>query len=735
MGTEVAYEIDGRMVSEADYKAHEKEARQAVVDDLVKMRDRWVRHRSQSGVEARWRKARMMYFGVEEGKSSLEETLTVGPAPKRGPQEIRSRVVINIVRPKVDQAVARMCEILLPIDDRNWGMKPTPVPESISKLVNKPNPTIDPRTGQPTGLTADQEAQAIIRAAKEMCEGMEQVIDDQLTECQYNGVQRRGIEYGVMLGSMVLKGPFPTQKISKTWSTTPDGVSTLVIEKSVTAASIEVDPWDIFFDPACGNNHQRGAGAWHRKFVTRKELRALRGQPGFDDAEIDAVLRTPPNRVRVAEGRVTRAPTEDDSYELWEYHGEIEPDQMARCSAGTGMDSEVDFGVLMLVNDHCVGAMPSWVEDGALPYDVWCWRKADDSPFGYGLCDELEHQQGVVTAAWRQVMDNARNSGGSQIVMKRKGLSPAVANDWRITPQKLWFAGEEIDDVRKVFSVFDFPSHIQEMLMIVEAAMKYADQESSMPQMMGGEKGTAPETLGGMIMLFNNANVVLRQRVKLYDDDITRPHISRYNDWNMANSDDPSIKGDCEVDARGSTALLEKDIQNQATMNLAGITSNPRYAKYIDEVAELKLILKAFRIQPKDLLKPEDEIEKIKATPEQAPPDPRIEASKMMLQAKQLDLQNSEAQRAFEAQRNAGENAIRMQTLEYNRDREASEYEISMTDSSIQRDLAMLKLENDGQLTREQIAAKERLEALKIDAANQRFNAESALRVQTGQGI
>jgi hypothetical protein len=77
-----------------------------------------------------------------------------------------------------------------------------------------------------------------------------------------------------------------------------------------------------------------------------------------------------------------------------------------------------------------------------------------------------------------------------------------------------------------------------------------------------------------MVMLFNNATAVLRQRVKLYDDCVTRQHIARYYDWHMANNPDPAIKGDFEVDARGSTALIERDIQNQALLNLARNAAN-----------------------------------------------------------------------------------------------------------------------------------------------------------------
>jgi len=434
---------------------------------------------------------------------------------------------------------------------------------------------------------------------------------------------------------------------------------------------------------------------------------------------------------------VLRDIIKEDSYEMWTYHGEIEPEEMEMLSTRTGDPlTDVSFGVLVIVNDKVIGAMESWVPDQTLPVDVWCWRKSDSSPYGYGLPDELESQQRVVNSAWRQVMDNGRTSLGGQIVMK-KGMVIPQNNSWEITPNKIWLAKDDMADVRQAFSVFEFNSHLQELLAIAQAAMQFADVESSMPQIMGGEQGSAPETVGGMVMLYNNANAVLRQRVKLYDDAITRPHIGRYYDWKMCNESDPAIKGDFEIDARGSTALIERDIQNQALLNLANITNNARYIPHLKEREELKAILKAFKVNPDEIMKPEDQVaQEQQAQAEQgAPQDPRIVAAQMNMEAKQLELQGRQAQRDFELQRNTAEMNLKSQSLAYNAQREQAEYEIAMTDSAMERDLAITKLGQDAQLTREQLAAKERLEMLKIDNSRQIFNAEAAIKVRQGSGI
>lgn len=734
---EFGYEVDGVMYTESQLLEMAREKADQVRQEVVKMRDEWVQYRAQSGVEDRWRRANALYHGDEREVTAFVETLKTGPAAQKlkGQQAHRSRVVVNIVRPKVDQAVARMCEILLPVDDRNWGIRPTPIPAAIQELVGDMRQTVDPATKAPTGRTADDEVQGVVRAAREACAKMERVIDDRLTECGYNGQQRTAIEDGVRLGPAIMKGPYLTNQTSKSWTTNADGTSSMVVSRTVVPASMRCDPWDVYFDPACGNDHQRGSGYWHRRFVTRKELRALVGVTGFDADAISAVLQTKPTRLAYAEGRVNRSLCKEHSYELWEYHGEIEPEAMSYASQNTGDPLEdVEFGLLLMVNDKIIGAMESWIVDGSLPMDVWCWRKSDSDPYGYGLPWELEHQQRVVTAAWRQVMDNARATVGGQWIVKKKLVTPQDGS-YEITPNKVWDANPDVEDVTKAFTVVNANSHLQELLLIAEAAMKYADQETSMPQIMGGEKGSAPETVGGMVMLYNTAQAVLRMRVKLYDDHMTRPHIGRHYDWQMVNNSDPSIKHDMEVDARGSTTLLEKDIQNQTTMNLATVTSNPRFAAYVDPKRELTMLLKAFKVQPDDLMYSAAEIKAKEANPAPPPVDPRIEAANLALQGKREELEDRKEDRAFKAEQNAGQTQIKREQIQYNAQREQGEYEIAMTDLELQRQTAAAKIESDERKVGATLDNARELEAMNIDNKRQLFNAEAALAVRTGSGI
>lgn len=734
------------MATERDeqLQMEEDELRQAQEQELAKLnasltmqRDEWVAARANSGIESDWRRAETLYEGgdVSDGEGGLEDTLKNGPAPRGGKAAAgapRSRVRVNIVGQATDTAVARVCEILLPVDDKNWGIKPTPVPE-VAGLANDMRPVIGP-DGQPAGTVGEIAARVQLRA-HQAAKLMESEIDDQLTECGYNGELRKVIAAAAKIGTGVLKGPYVVTREHRTWQKGANGQQAMMVKKSYRPESAAVSAWNLFTDPACGDNVQRGAGIYERKEMTRKELRGLLRRPGYDHEAIKSVLRQSPKRVVVEQGKVMRADVQDDLYEVWEYHGEVDPDRLA-CLAPRLNETEPDAlegvytGCLVMVNDTVIAALPMLTADESLPYDFFQWKQRDDSVWGHGVPHAKEVQQRVVNAAWRMVMDNAGVAGGPQIVMKRNMVVPQDSS-YVIRGMKAWLAADEVEDVTKAFAVINVDSHIGEFLKIVEVAMSLADTESGVSPMMQGEQSQAAETLGGMTMRWTNANGVMRVRVKRFDDGITRPHLNRYYDWNMQNSLKDDIKGDYEVDARGSSTLIERDIQNQATANLVQLFGNPKFEPYLKPFDALKATLKSWKLDPADYCKTDQEAAQIEEAAKQGAGqqvDPKVAI-------KQAELQDKQAEREFKAGEAEKERAHQVENREYNQQREQGEYVIAMTKEQNSRDLQLLKMAQDAETTAQAIQAQRGIKELEIDSKHQLFNAEVAVKAAQGSGI
>ena len=745
-------DIDGVMEFSEEEIAQQNTIRlKNLYESLAGERDEWVEYRANSGIEGEWSKADNLYEGEEvsdDGSSGLEDVLRNGPSAKRGGagQAKRSRVRINIVGPAVDNQVSRMCEILLPVDDKNWGIRPTPN-STVSDALKDQRPVQDPMTGESTQTVADIAAQVQQRAVAS-CKNMEREIDDQLTESRYNGECRKIIFSAGRLGTGVMKGPTVIRMEERRWGqqTNPDGSisAQMQVKEKFVPSSKSVAIWNLFPDPSCGDDIQRGKGIWEMSMMTRKELRALAKRPGYDPDAVRKVLRERPMIVQAAKGQVQKDDSKQDLYQVWEYHGETDPDDFQMVydrsnKSGTdqsadGSDQDADplltyAGCLIMVNDTCIAALPMMTADNSLPYDFFQWKQSDDSPFGSGVAICKETQQRVVNSSWRQVMDNAGNSSGPQFVMKKSSISPENGR-YEITANKIWLANDDLDDVGKAFAAIQIDSRVAELLKIVEAAMQFGDQESNTSPMMNGQQQQAGETLGGMTMRWTNANGVHRQRVKLFDDQITRPHLTRYYDWNMQNNEKEEIKGDYEIDARGSSTLIERDIQNQAMVNVAAMFQNPIFAPMLKPQDALKATLKSWKLDPNDFMKSEEEIEQQAQAQHQAaqqPPQPPPDLATKM-QIAQMQIQDNQQQRQHELQ------------LEGTHD-QARDHQIAVQQNSQNQRLQEVAASNDTKLQVARINAETKANTalgiaqlrskdsmVAVDSKHQLFNAQAAMR-------
>jgi len=196
----------------------------------------------------------------------------------------------------------------------------------------------------------------------------------------------------------------------------------------------------------------------------------------------------------------------------------------------------------------------------------------------------------------------------------------------------------------------------------------------------------------------------------------------------MMYNEDEEVKGDFNIDARGSSALLVRDIQNQAFLNLLAAGSNPVYGAYIDTQKLFEKALQAQHIDPTEVLKSEDELEKIKeqqaaaaASPQQAAPDPRIQAAQIRAQADQAKAQ-------AQNQGDMAELQTRQQIAQLNHD-------AAMVELQMNREIEMLKLANTQHLSLEQIKAKLADTALRERGKKELFAAEENLKLSTGSGI
>lgn len=662
-----------------DYQQAEAERKRDKIEKLgqaiQKRIDDAIRAREASGIERRWRQDLLQYYGEDVNEvvsTNVAERAAEGQAGpgKSGERSTRSRVVVNITRPKSNAAISRLTDMLLPVDDKNWGIKPTPNPElaaavratTTPALTESGQPVLD-ESGQP--VMAASAAKHVMAEAKKAAEAMERQIDDNHVECDYNGEQRKMLWFAIVLGTGVIKGPVAMTTVKNSWQKV-NGRWAMQQVKKVSPGSKNVDPRNFYPDPSCDGDVRKARYVVEKELFNSKTLRQLMGQEGFiDDAIVECLNEKPKlgagSGSNLAERRYIAGEyqtSDGEYYEVYHVHGEWTKGELeelgvdgCKCKDDKEREQAIS-GCVVQCNGRPIKAYLNPLDSGAIPYDVFVYEKVAGQVFGVGIPYILRNPQRVVTAAWRMVLDNASLASGGQIVVNSKVIRPAD-NVWEVRGTKLWYANEEVGDIRQAFATFQFQTRMEELLKIIEWAGKFSEDESSMPALMEGNQGAAPDTVGGMTLLMNNANTVLRRLVKMYDDQITDPHVSRYYDWHMTYNEDESIKGDYQIDARGSSVLLIRDIQKQSLIQIGNYVVAPQFAPFHKRGGYdwLRTMYEANHIQPDEVLEPDDQIDGIlKRIAEQAnqqPQDPRIAVAQMKQEfdAFRLKAEQDEAQR------------------------------------------------------------------------------------------
>lgn len=598
--------------------------RQTLLQNLLAKRREAIAGRAGSGIEEEWTEDEEHYQGIDDANRAFQSanmlyrsrSKALLSGQQQGQQPARSVVFLNITRPYVDAASARVADMLLPTDDRAWEIKSTPLPTLSQLQLTKLAEAM--RMPSTDAVQDAMEQQA--KLAQEAAAKMQKAIEDPLVESNWHGEVRQVIEDSARCGSGVLKGPFPVVRTVRL--TRQDPVTQLKTQHKVDEikpGSKRIDFWNLFPDPACGENIHAGSFIFEREYIGKRQIMELLKDASYDRAELLAVLREGPAKTREGTESVYRHG--DDEFEMWIFHGHCMRQQLQAMGVELDHDAEEQLPAMaVMINDRLVKAVLSPLESGEFPYDVLAWQRRPGMPWGIGISRQIRTVQRMINANTRAMMDNSGLSAAPQIVIGN-GITP-VDGVFSIRPGKLWRAdaGSDVQDVTKAFASFSVTSVQNELMNIIQFAQKMAEDTTGMPAMLQGIRGDAPQTLGGMQMQNNNATSVLRRLAKRFDDYMTRPHIQRYFDWMMSYSDDDSIKGDFEIEVRASSALVERDAQQQFLMSLLQASANPVYE--LDPAKLAAELCRGQRLDPKNFQLTEEQ----KAQRAQQGQDPTMQA-------------------------------------------------------------------------------------------------------------
>lgn len=615
---------------------------------IAKKRKEAVEARKESGIEDVWMSCEEAYCGIDDAnRHEFGNAKWAKPTSMEGPvttnyvrtDPLKSSAYVRLTTRYVDYASAKIAEILLPIDDKAFSISATPVP-SLLKSKEDLTPIIDAATGQPIThvpeappqppgqpqppeqpqpITAADVANAEIAKAAEKAEKAEKRIYDWMTESKYPREMRKVVKDAARIGCGILKGPFPDIKISKGVSKDKSSIA-LEIKKEVVPVVRWVDPWNAFPAEGCGEDIHDGDYFIERDYLSTRNIQKLKDDDTYLSDQIDKVLKEGPGKVYI-ETRESEKVIKN-RYEVWYYYGTLTKEDLMIAIGDPSLISDIDGDdipvIVTLINDTIVRAVVNPMDSGSFPYHVISWSRRPGHWAGVGVGEKIDMPQRTCNAATRSILNSAGLSAGVQIIIDQLGVVPADGN-WSLTPNKIWYKTAESTavDVRAAFFAVQMPSAYNDLMGVIQYAMKLAEESSGIPLVTQGQSGdTSPQTFGQAELQNNNAHTWLRGIGYLFDDMITEPVVKSFYEWLLL---DPSIpddeKGDFQIDAHGSMAMVERAIQEQVMGMILQASANPAFG--INPEKAFSEMLKTKRIDPRKIQYSEDEKAKL---PQQQPP-------------------------------------------------------------------------------------------------------------------
>lgn len=704
-------------------KQQEEELREKLSQVLVKHRDDAVKFRTASGIERQWAEDQAYYEGEDESAKTLyyKGLTQESPLIAKPKSRYRSRVFLNITRPYVETAASKVIEVLSPVDDRAWSLEPT----SIPNLPEKPSPIvqalelaqpqqqqIDPNTGQPVAGPAPAAPppdpyEEALKIAKRGAKGAQIWIDDKLQECDFPTSLRAVVDSASRLGTGIMRGPVPQVRRTVKMTTNAAGEDEIQVLEELVPASKDISCWDAYPDPACGDNIHNGQFFIEHDQLVEKQVRDLIGQPGYIEESIAKVIEQGP--MCSATSMMATAPhvSQDPSakrFHVWYYYGFLTREEVLalQCSCQE-QDVIANVGVpvvVTMINDTPVKAHLNQATDGRFPYDFMCWQRVAGSPWGIGIARQIRSCQAILNSHVRAMMENAGLSSGPQIFLSRGSVIPADGS-WEITPRKVWLIKPDADvqDVGQAMGSVVIPSIQADLLQAIDFALKMAENVTGLPILLQGQQGPngVPETVGGMQILVANASSLLRRMARIFDDYLIKPHIQAYYSYMMAYGEDPSIKGDFKVVARGSSALVARDQRNMFLTQVAPqMMANPAFG--IDPTRLFKQIAAVAGLpNPEEIMfSPEEMAAMQQAQAQAAAQDPRIQVATLNNQTRLQVAEMANETDQLRVRRDTDRDSVYV-ALETQRTQVTAA--AKQADMELRRELALLEYANTHQIS------------------------------------
>lgn len=485
--------------------------------------------------------------------------------------------------------------------EKPWTLNHSPVPdlppEKISEIMQEAAQKVyeSEMSGMPMDQAAVREmleearesALANIRSeAREYVERMEQKMEDQLVEGGFLEALDKFIDDLTTYKTAIIKGPVVRRKNRLKWVG-----GNLQLVKDFILEWERVDPFNIF--PAPHASHIQDGALIERHRLSRGELRSLIGVEGYDAAKIDMVLedygRGGLHEWLQIDSQKGIIENKDQSFggmlsgeliDALQYWGTVQGKLLIEwgMSPDSVPDPLAEYSVeAWLIGRHVIKAVLNPDPLSRRPYYANSYENVPGSFWGNSLYDLIADCQKMCNSAARALANNLGIASGPQVVVINDRLAPGEKIT-QMYPWKVWqMRSDPMGGTQKAVDFFQPDSNAEELMRVYERFSILADEYSGVPRYMTGTEGTpgAGRTASGLSMMISNATKTIKQVVSTIDIRVLKPLLELLYHHNMRYSDDPELKGDVAIVARGAMSLATKEAAQVRRNEFLVATANP----------------------------------------------------------------------------------------------------------------------------------------------------------------
>lgn len=539
----------------------------------------------------------------------------------------RSQVYVGLTRTKVLAAFSRITDLLFQPGQKFFSIEPTPIAkqplvekdltEQAALEIMQAAQVVDPN------LVDDLIQARLMELKNELeeetdrrVENMAEAILDQAVESNLEGKMKDAIMEQVIFGTGAMKaGTLRIEKDHK-WIKGDEGFS-LIYEENLIPEMEAVSIFDLYPDPYATSIEDM-RNLFRRHVISRQEFVDLKDFPGFNEDIIDEIVEDNHRGNHTEEqhekdrreiANVNEVTTKTGKFEVLEFWGSVNGYDLEELGVDLGEDDPTQEyqANIWISGGKVIKAQMNPLPGGIIPYFIFPYEKNPHAFWGTGVPRMMRDSQQTMNSATRIYLDNVALSSGPMVEVNTdimaSGEDPTELYPWRV------FLREGGDGNQPMVRFYQPQSNSPALVSVIELFRRFADETTALPSYTHGQsQSSLNRTATGISILMSNANIVLKSVIKNIDDYLTKPLIRSLYDWNMTWNENELVKSDMRVVAKGSTALIQKEVQSQRLLQFLSLINNPLDAQMIKRDKLLTDVAKSLDIDPDEVIKSQKEL-------------------------------------------------------------------------------------------------------------------------------